>query len=502
MSYIINKYNGDQVAIVTDGTIDTTLDVKLIGKNYAGYGETQNENLVFMLENFAHTSAPSKPMKGQIWFDSGTSKLKFFDTGAKWRTTGGAEIGPTPPLGLTIGDFWFDTLNKQLNAWDGATYVLVGPQAAGTATTEMVSKNVQDTNDTSHPIIAAMVNGETVFIISHDAEFTLANTHHIDGYGSIQKGITLRNTYDTLNPGQTSTDARFWGTTTNSDRLGGFLASEFVRTNAASFANLVNFSDNGYTVGSPTARLRVFNDSQTTPTISNIISDTIVFKTTNTATNVTETPLVLKNANILPGANLNSDIGSTNLQFNSIYATTLVGTANQASALAVGTAYKTASIATSPGTIVARTSTTETVNGVTITAGSIRANYFVGVATTAYYADLAEKYLADSEYDPGTVVMVGGDAEVTAANVGSTPIGVVSLNPAYMMNSELIGGTYIALAGRVPVKVVGVVNKGDLLVATDDGIAIVSVNSSAYVFAIALESSENAQIKLIESVIL
>jgi len=118
MAYTINKYDGSQVTVVADGTIDNTLDIKLIGKNYAGYGEVQNENLVFLLENFANTTQPSKPVRGQIWFDSGTRKLKFYD-GTKFRTTGGAEISATAPTGLTTGDFWYDTTNDQLYAWNG-----------------------------------------------------------------------------------------------------------------------------------------------------------------------------------------------------------------------------------------------------------------------------------------------------------------------------------------------------------------------------------------------
>jgi hypothetical protein len=143
-----------------------------------------------------------------------------------------------------------------------------------------------------------------------------------------------------------------------------------------------------------------------------------------------------------------------------------------------------------------------TIGGSLVTAGSIKANYFVGTATTAFYADLAEKYLADEEYEVGTVIMVGGDKEVTAAEPFSRPIGVVSENPAYMMNSELVGGTYIALKGRVPVKVIGTVIKGDRLVASDNGIAESVPYNHLGVFAIALESSDETGIKLIEAVIL
>ena len=157
MSYIINKYNGDQLAVVADGTIDTSIDLNLIGKNYAGYGEAQNENFVFLLENFSNPLSPPNPLTGQLWFDNGTSKLKFYDS-TRWRTTGGAEIGASAPTGLTTGDFWWDTTNKQLKAYDGTGYVLIGPQAAGTTTTEMLSSNVQDSpNHINHAIIQGVI---------------------------------------------------------------------------------------------------------------------------------------------------------------------------------------------------------------------------------------------------------------------------------------------------------------------------------------------------------
>lgn len=109
-----------------------------------------------------------------------------------------------------------------------------------------------------------------------------------------------------------------------------------------------------------------------------------------------------------------------------------------------------------------------------------------GTATSAQYADLAEKYVADEDYEIGTVVSVGGNAEVTAALDGDRAIGVVSNNPAYMMNSELENGTYIALKGRVPVNIIGDVKKGSKLVAASKGKA--KQGSDNY-FAISLEDS-------------
>jgi cytoskeletal protein CcmA (bactofilin family) len=125
---------------------------------------------------------------------------------------------------------------------------------------------------------------------------------------------------------------------------------------------------------------------------------------------------------------------------------------------------------------------------------------FVGTATTAKFADLAEKYIADADYDEGTVIVVGGEAEVTSSTEETkhSVLGVVSLNPAFKMNAELENGTYIALKGRVPVKILGEVSKGDRLVATDNGCAK-TTRSNEWTFAIALEDGTDG---IIEAVIL
>ena len=70
------------------------------------------KNFVFLLENFFEHRI-FKAISGQIWFDSSTKKLKFYD-GTKIPTTGGAEVSATEPAGLTEGDFWWDTANEQL----------------------------------------------------------------------------------------------------------------------------------------------------------------------------------------------------------------------------------------------------------------------------------------------------------------------------------------------------------------------------------------------------
>ena len=102
-------------------------------------------------------------------------------------------------------------------------------------------------------------------------------------------------------------------------------------------------------------------------------------------------------------------------------------------------------------------------------------NQVFATATTALYADLAESYLADAEYEPGTVVSFGGDQEVTLTTVDSDTAvaGVVSSSPAYAMNSGLKGEhvCQVALTGRVPCRVIGPVRKGSLMVAAGNGAA-------------------------------
>ena len=125
-----------------------------------------------------------------------------------------------------------------------------------------------------------------------------------------------------------------------------------------------------------------------------------------------------------------------------------------------------------------------------------------GTSTSARYADLAEKYTTDQEYEAGTVIVVAsaGDAEGTASyTTGQRVLGVVSTNPAFIMNDEL-DGQAIALRGRVPVKVVGPIRKGQALICNQDGKGIYGDTNNS--FAIALETNEEQSVKLVECVIL
>lgn len=136
---------------------------------------------------------------------------------------------------------------------------------------------------------------------------------------------------------------------------------------------------------------------------------------------------------------------------------------------------------------------------------NIWATTFQGQATSAQYADLAEKYLSDKLYGPGTVVMFGGSHEITKASENTTKIaGVISTNPAFLMNSGLTGAHVlpVALRGRVPCKVTGPVDQGDLLVSNGDGTAKVDnyANANA-VIGRSLESKPKNVVGVIEMVV-
>jgi len=174
MSYKINTTNGELLVDLLDGTIDDdTTDLVLVGRNYTGYGEAFNENFVKLLENFANTSQPNNPIRGQIWYDTGEGRLKIYD-GENFKSTDTTIYTATEPT-LLAGEIWIDSRNKQLYFSDGVRKFLAGPNftdtqgATGTDAITLVDRFGNDKH-----VARMQVNGQTVAIISHEA-FTAAN---------------------------------------------------------------------------------------------------------------------------------------------------------------------------------------------------------------------------------------------------------------------------------------------------------------------------------------
>ena len=491
MAYAIDRYNNTLLTTVEDGTVDQTTDLKFIGKNYAGYGEIQNENFLFLLENFSGANQPSRPISGQVWFDSGTSKLKFYD-GTKWRTTGGAEIGATEPTGLATGDFWWDSANDQLYVFNGISFILIGPQNAGEGVTQMQSREVVDAQGGTKSIITATIEDEIIFIISPH-EFDLNSSETVvkgQGYDRLRKGITLKNT-KTATGGVTSTDHYFWGTASNALKLGGIDASNFIQTSDGNiqFTQGLELPDAGLLVGDSNDLQIKIDDNGYDGVIQNVTNNSsIKFKVTTSGGTLTHVATI-NDSTVVPAADNTFSLGSASLGWSNVYAANFTGEASRATALRVGSEFRTSSVSASNNTVAVRDAT-----------GNIAANLFQGTATTARYADLAEKYSTAEELAPGTVVCVGrGEAEVEPVNSGCVAIGVVSTDPALMMNSEA-DGQYIGLKGRLPVRVVGSVNKGDAVYVNDNGCAGTAINGGSLV-GIALEGSNDEGEKLIECVL-
>ena len=162
---------------------------------------------------------------------------------------------------------------------------------------------------------------------------------------------------------------------------------------------------------------------------------------------------------------------------------------------------------TVPNIIHSGTNGTGNIGELGATFATVYATTFSGVSTTAKYADLAEKYTTDQVYEPGTVIVVASAEDggcnlaegIASYNIGQRVLGVVSTNPAFIMNHEL-DGQAIALRGRVPVKVVGSIRKGQPLICNEDGKGMYGDTNNS--FAIALETNEEHSVKLVECVIL
>jgi len=496
MAYAIDRYNNTLLTTVEDGTVDQTTDLKFIGKNYAGYGEIQNENFLFLLENFSGANQPARPISGQVWFDSGTSKLKFYD-GTQWRTTGGAEIGATEPTGLAIGDFWWDSGNDQLYVYNGTSFVLIGPQNAGEGVTQMTSLEVLDTTSATRGLIAAVIEDETIFVVS-PTQFDLnaSQTALISqGYDRINKGVTLRNT-KLATAGVTSTTDRFHGTVTNAEKLGGIAAANFVQTGGASTVFLSTIeaqTDDGILVGASQDFQFKIDTNGFDGVIQNITNNgDIKLKITSGAGVLTHVASVTETNNVMgitPAESNTFTLGTTDLKWSTVYATNFAGRAAEATALMEGSNPRLANASASNNTVVVRDGT-----------GNVAANLFQGIATQARYADLAEKYTTETELPAGTAVSVctHEDHEVEPASASNHCIGVVSTDPAYMMNSEA-EGQYIGLKGRLPVRVKGAVRKGDVVYAMADGVCT-TISTTAMV-GIALASNDSVEEKLVECVL-
>lgn len=570
MTYTINTFDGNFLTNVNPGTVDTNTSLSLLGKNYSGYGQIIASNFVYLLENFAKTSAPTSPLKGQLWYDKNENVLKVCsitgDTNSFERLQ--VYVGTTAPASARDGDLFYDTDDKQLQIRSSAAWVNASiPGANGTeltfvkvtSTTDLTSTNdggaktvavmfIRDPATPTSTIVAdnivAVFAQETFHFLATEptgqGQQTLVTAVHgacdtdsnLANNSKVTRGMNINTAY---------TDATV-NNASDSTKLGGQLpayyldhanftntaAAPFVATNASTLPD----ADNSYTVGSGAARFAniyattftgALAGNATTATsttqlngqaasyytnATNLVSGTVPSGrlSGNYTINITGNADTATNASQIGGVSLggivlttgNQNIGGTKTFDNDVVitgdltingTTTTVDTTNLAveDAIIQLASGNSSASATYIGMQAERGASdayfvweessdrwraTTSADGSTHSDANMQAGTVYALATSAQYADMAERYHADEALSPGTVVQLGGVNEITTANgfCSTSVFGVVSTQPAYKMNSE--AGTsnthpYVTLTGRVPVKVIGKVNKGDRLINSE-----------------------------------
>jgi len=191
MAYVINKFNGVQLVVLDDGTIDTSTSLGLVGRNYVGYGETQNENFVFLLENFANTAPPSRPLTGQIWFNTTNDTAYAYD-GTQWNPIGSATLSASAPPNSNSGALWLKTPVNQLYVYTGTEWRFIGPEAVeGFGSTRARADSLDNIAGDPQPVIFLETNG-TAFAICSAAAFVINPSNSVAGFSNaLLAGINL-----------------------------------------------------------------------------------------------------------------------------------------------------------------------------------------------------------------------------------------------------------------------------------------------------------------------
>lgn len=308
MAYTLSKSDNQVLLVLNDGECNgpsfpvKTTSINFIGKNYSNFGDAQNENFLWLLENFAKTTQPNNPLTGQIWFNANptVNRPSVFD-GANWKavatlqysnTTTDALInnGSTPYVANYPGDMWFDSSAKQLYVITstGTDKTLIGPESVpGFATTRMISTTMSDTVNVRHPVIQATVDGELIGVVS-SSTFS-SNTAN---FNTVYKGITLTT-------GSSLAVSTIWSTLTNATTL----VAEQVLANSANI---------------PT--INSTNIIATTVTATNLNSVALTTGASGTVGTLTGQWKLTAGSHIAPTTNLGNNLGSTSFKFNNIYA--------------------------------------------------------------------------------------------------------------------------------------------------------------------------------------
>ena len=331
MAYILNKTNGTVLATVNDGSINQTTDLTFVGKNYAGYGEFINEDLLRLLENFSNKTAPPKAITGQLWYDSTNKKLKIYD-GSTFRLLSLLETTSATPKNLNLGDFWFNTSENKLYIKDSnGAFTLIGPNISNVGDSGNTVASVLDDDGNSHTIIKTILKGTTVAVSSKD-DFNLKSDESLyTDFKRVRRGITVA-TSDKDSGESKTDDYYFWGTAAhslNSDSFQGYVPADFVFASAGG-GELVIDSDDGVLVGTSPGMFRFHaNSGNTEGRISVIHGTKIGFSVLYpTISDSLQNVLNIVGNKLLPGTatNVSFYVGDATHKFAYVYANTFSGT--------------------------------------------------------------------------------------------------------------------------------------------------------------------------------
>ncbi len=464
MAYNIKLSNGDSLITggLADGTLDTTnTSITLVGKNYPGYGEFLNQNMVRIIENFAKSSEPTGPLPGQLWWDTTNKQIKLNTASSRtttpvpWKPLATIISAASYTLTPITGDQWWDSTNAQLKIYNGTSWTTVGPAAtSSTGNTGAIPDTITAVSPAgTYVVLKFYIDNNLVGIWSKE---TSPLTTAITGFTTINPGLNLNTTLtQSFNGNATSALGLVVSGVT-------YPGSSFLRndTSGSISGSLTISSDSGLVLGA-SSDLQAFvgGDNPDDVVIRNVTTGgNVVLSLKNTLG--TQTKFLRGNAvSGLAEAYSSPTSASAPLSF-----ATKGYVDQQLGGGGTGTSTFTANIV--PGANL-----TYDLGSTTAWWGNI-----YGVSIQAKYADLAERFSSDAYYDPGTIVGIGGLKEITVVTeeLSEEVFGVISTKAAYLMNSGAGNNEThppVAVQGRVPVKVIGKIKKGDRLVAAGNGLA-------------------------------
>jgi hypothetical protein len=478
MSYNITTTAGVTLASIADGTVNTsTTSLTLIGKNYAGYGIFLNENYIKLLENFANSTAPSTALSGQLWYDSTAKVLKVFSDNA-WKPISSSAASSTAPGSPVTGDLWWDTANAQLKVWSGSAWVVIGPSYTATAgTSGAVVETILDSVAGSHVVVKFYISNSVISILSKDSTFTPQTS--ISGFTTVRPGMNLISS-------STLAGAQFTGDASNALFLNGVAGNQFLRSDQDTTTAYKLTAGGGVVVGSDLT-----------------LASGAGFTSITNSTNNSDLNLWVNKAGISTKA---IGISGATAAVTLPGSLTVSGTASITGNLTVTgfalhqgiTIASNSILPNAPDTISIGAPSTKFANmHATTFTGNVVGN-LSGTAVTALYADLAERFETDSPLVPGTVVELGGLKEITTAvmELSEAVFGVISTNAGFLMNGGAGSDTThppVAVNGRVPVRVIGIVKKGDRLVSAGRGLARAALRSEMTAFNVIGRALDNKE---------